>query len=171
MTFLMPCVQAREVFQHPLVEEPLTGRDNEARQLVGRAVALCESCPLMGQCLYSAVVEVDVAGVVGGTTLAQRARIRDLLGITVAREDLSHFVGAAGERRRVTDFEVARVRRADPDASLMTLAKRLGCSLSTVKRHLRRALPGDAPRPGLSVDVVLAARLAVVGECPSARVS
>ncbi len=171
----MPCTQASEIFQHPLVEEPPTGRDELAQRLAGRAVALCESCPLMEQCLYSAVVEHDVAGVAGGTTPLQRTRIRRLLGVNVAREDLSDFAGVTREGGRLTHADVARARRADPDATLETIAERLGCSLSTVKRHLRQARaeakPVAAVRPRPSVAAVMAARLVVVGDRSRARVA
>lgn len=171
-----PCVQATEIFQHPLVESPPTGRDELAQQLTSRAVHLCESCPLLEQCLYSAVVEHDVAGVAGATTAMQRARIRRLLGVRVEHEDLTDFAGAGREGRRLTHADVARARRADPDATLETIAERLGCSLSTVKRHLRQARAEAAPavttaRSRPSLDAVLAARLTVAGDRSRARVA
>lgn len=170
-----PCLQASDLFQHPLVEDPPTGRDERAQRLAGRAVQLCESCPLLEQCLYSAVIEHDVAGIAGGTTPLQRTRIRRLLGVNVAREDLSDFAGTTREGRRLTDADVARARRADPDATLETIAERLGCSLSTVKRHLRqtrRATPAAVPvRSRPSMAAVLAARLSVRGDRAGARVA
>ncbi|HZA05629.1 MAG TPA: helix-turn-helix domain-containing protein, partial [Propionibacteriaceae bacterium] len=69
--------------------------------------------------------------------------------------------------RQVDHDEVVRLRHAHPDESLETIARRLGCSLSTVKRHLRRERrdPGvrreEPPKPGLSA--VLAAAAAVTG--------
>lgn len=176
MTKLTPCLRASEIFQHPLVEEPPTGRDDLAARLAARAIALCESCPLMEQCLYTSVVEHDVAGVTGGTTPLQRTRIRRLLGVRVEREDLTDFAGTTREGRRLTHADVARARRADPDATLETIAERLGCSLSTVKRHLRQARAEAKPtlsrvpsRPTLAA--VLAARLIVVGDRTRARVA
>lgn len=172
---LMPCVQASEIFQHPLVEEPPTGRDELAQRLTGRAVELCESCPLIEQCLYTAVVEHDVAGVAGGTTPLQRTRIRRLLGVRIEREDLTDFAGTTREGGRLTHADVARARRADPDATLETIAERLNCSLSTVKRHLRQARAEATPvaavpsRP--TMRAVLAARLTVVGDRSRARVA
>jgi hypothetical protein len=164
-----PCIQARELFQNPLVEEPPTGRDDLATRLTGRAIELCESCPLLEQCLYSAVVEHDVAGVAGATTALQRTRIRRLLGVDVGREDLSDFAGTTRERGRLTHADVVRARRADPDATLEIIAERLGCSLSTVKRHLRQAraeaVPAVTPAPRRpTMAAVLAARLSVAGE-------
>ncbi|MDQ7993010.1 MAG: WhiB family transcriptional regulator [Propionicimonas sp.] len=172
-----PCVTAAEVFQHPLVEEPAaSGRpDLQARQLLDQATRLCASCPLADRCLYDAVVEHDVAGVAGGTTPSQRLRIRRLLGIRVEPEDLGEFTGTTRERGRLTSAEVMRLRRAEPDASLETIAERLGCSLSTVKRDLRQAradapvVAARAPRPPL--DAVLAARAVVAGTGAAARVA
>jgi len=40
--------------------------------------------------------------------------------------------------RRPLHDEIIRLRNAHPDQSLEALAHRLGCSLSTVKRHLRQ---------------------------------
>jgi biotin operon repressor len=41
--------------------------------------------------------------------------------------------------------ELLRMRRSNPQQSLESLAERLGCSLSTVKRHLRLARKGESP--------------------------
>lgn len=170
-----PCVQASDIFQHPLVEEPPTGRHELAQRLTERALELCRSCPLMEQCLYAAVADHDVAGVTGATTAAQRARIRQLLGIRIDREDLAEFTGTTREGRRLTHADVARARRADPDATLETIAERLGCSLSTVKRHLRQARaeakPVTAMRRRPTLDAVVSARLAVVGDRARSRVA
>lgn len=170
-----PCVQASEIFQHPLVEEPPTGHNELAQRLAGRAVGLCQSCPLLEQCLYAAVVEHDVAGVAGGTTPLQRTRIRRLLGVNVGREDLSDFAGVTREGGRLTHADVARARRADPDATLETIAERLGCSLSTVKRHLRQARaeakPVTAMRRRPTLGAVVSARLTVVGDRARSRVA
>ena len=59
------------------------------------------------------------------------------------------------------------LRQANPHESLEVLAMRLGCSLSTVKRHMRRARTAPAEvklamvKP--SVERVLAVFAAVVG--------
>ena len=99
---------------------------------------VCASCPLLTACLYRAVVEYDVSGFVAGTTERQRAAIRDQLGVEVEPEDLDHLAGVVGTQRTVDHDEVIRLRRAHPDESLERIARRLGCSLSTVKRHLRK---------------------------------
>ena len=173
-----PCMTAPEIFQHPLVEDATgSGRAGqlEAHRLQARAIEQCGACPLAQRCLYSAVVEHDVAGVAGGTTQAQRARIRRLLGIELEAEDFGEFAGTTREGSRLSQDEVLRLRRAHPEASLETLAERLGCSLSTVKRHLRRAraqttgTPSRAPRPTLQA--VLSARSAVLGGTAGQRVA
>ena len=48
------------------------------------------------------------------------------------------LAGVTGRHHQVNHSEVVRLRHAKPDESLEMLAHRLGCSLSTVKRHLRR---------------------------------
>ncbi|HEY0238448.1 MAG TPA: WhiB family transcriptional regulator [Friedmanniella sp.] len=137
------CASAPEVFWDPLVEDPpragLTrdDRDRQAR-LVGQARATCAECPLRTACLYDAVARHDVAGFVAGTTVRQRQEIRRRLGLVVEPEDLDTIAGVVGGARQIDHDEVTRLRRANPHETLEQLALRLGCSLSTVKRHLRR---------------------------------
>jgi len=69
----------------------------------------------------------------------------------------------------VSHEEVLRLRAQYPNDSLESLAMRLGCSLSTVKRHLRRARRGQspaakAPRPRPAVEAVLDAFDTVVDQ-------
>ena len=140
---LPPCTAVPEVFQHPLLEEPptsarqVTGQRQHAA-LVAAAATVCQRCPLVTACLYRAVTEHDVAGYVAGTTARQRLEIRRRLGVEVPPEDLDTLAGVVGGGH-VDHDEVLRLRAAHPDESLEVLAGRLGCSLSTVKRHLRRA--------------------------------
>lgn len=146
------CVDAAAVFQHPLLEEPPRGavsRGDRARHadLVGRARAICGDCPVRRQCLYTAVVEHDVAGYAAGTTARQRREIRRRLGVVVEPEDLDTLAGVVGGRRQIDHGEVVRLHRTHPDESLEQLAHRLGCSLSTIKRHLRRERQQPSVRP------------------------
>lgn len=138
------CVDTPEVFLHPLLEEPLpAAATSETRrrhaQVAGKAEAACLACPLFASCLYDAVVRHDVNGYVAATTQRQRIEIRHVLRITVAPEDLDTLAGVSARNRQVDNAEVLRLRNANPHESLETIAQRLGCSLSTVKRHLRRA--------------------------------
>ena len=151
------CASSPEIFQDPLVEDPprsgLTRADRERQsRLVAAARATCGECPLRTACLYDAVVRHDVAGFVGGTTVRQRGEIRRRLGLVVEPEDLDTLAGVIGGARQIDHDEVVRLRRANPDETLEQLAQRLGCSLSTVKRHLRRerhepTVRRTAPRP------------------------
>ena len=54
-------------------------------------------------------------------------------------EYLDSLAGVVGGGRRLDHNEVLRLRNANPHESLEVLAMRLGCSLSTIKRHMRRA--------------------------------
>jgi hypothetical protein len=137
------CIELSAVFQHQLLEDPLPANvpgTVRRRQLALMTTArtACRECPLIIDCLYRAVVEYDVAGFVAGTTPAQRMQIRRQLGITVEPEDFDTLAGVTGRHRQVSHAEVVRLRNANPHESLEKLAQRLGCSLSTVKRHLRR---------------------------------
>jgi len=174
------CSARTDIFQHRLMEDPppasATRRTRERYdQLVREAKALCASCPLFTDCLFSAVAEHDVSGFVAGTTAAQRRSMRNLLDVEVQADDFDQLAGARGTRRPVSHEEVLRLRTQYPSDSLESLAMRLGCSLSTVKRHLRRARRGQSPatkaprrRPELSA--VLDAFDAVVDQpCQAPR--
>lgn len=151
---LPACSGLPRLFQHPLLETPpRSGAPvRERRQhaaLVAAANQVCRRYPLLADCLYSAVVEHDVTGYVAGTTARQRAEVRRRLDVVVAPEDFDTLAGVTGGNRQVDHEEVLRLRAAHPDESLEVLARRLGCSLSTVKRHLRRERrTPSAPRAG-----------------------
>ncbi|MEL4503453.1 WhiB family transcriptional regulator [Luteococcus sp. H138] len=160
------CVELAEVFQHPLLEDHIPPANAQERHLQSmltrKAEQACGSCPLLERCLYTAVVEHDVAGYVAGTTPAQRNAIRSRLGVRVKPEDLDSFAGVVTPNRQIDPTEVVRLRAANPHDSLETIAARLGCSLSTVKRHLRKARNSPTPSRSLhrvkpSMEVVLQA--------------
>jgi hypothetical protein len=174
------CVELAAVFQDQLLGEPLPATTPPAlrrRQtaLITAAQGACQPCPLIVDCLYRAVVEYDVAGYVAGTTPPQRAQIRRRLDITVEPEDFDTLTGGTGRHRQVNHNEVVRLRNANPHESLEMLAHRLGCSLSTVKRHLRRERREPSGRTAVatkpSVDEVLAAAAIVTGTPPVRRSS
>lgn len=151
------CVENSKLYQHTLIEDPpgssASADDRRQYLMLSRKVQnLCEGCPLIKQCLFDAVVNHDVAGFAGGTTQRQRTEIRQQLRIRVEPEDFDTLAGVTARHRQVDGDEVVRLRRANPHESLETLAHRLGCSLSTVKRHLRKARsqatsPKAAPAP------------------------
>src|SRR5690625_530745 len=117
----------------------------EYRQRLERVREACAACPLFAECLYRAVVEVDVSGYVGCTTPRERRRIRRMLGVTIESEDLDAAAGVRREGRPIDHDAVLATRAAFPNDSLASIAERLGCSLSTVKRHLRSAREGKKP--------------------------
>ncbi|MDO5068060.1 MAG: WhiB family transcriptional regulator [Propionibacteriaceae bacterium] len=146
-----PCVKFADLFQNPLLEDEATRREGAAERrqraaLMARAVSLCAGCPFQAQCLTEAVVHHDVAGVVAGTTEAQRLEIRSRLGVKVNPVDNDLFAGV-NSGRTFNQEEIQRLRSANPTQPLSAIAARLGCSISTVKRHLRRATKEtEAPR-------------------------
>lgn len=121
---------------------------------------------MLENCLYTAVVKHEVAGFVAGTTPSQRRRIGQQLGVTVVQDDLDVVCGLPRRRGQVSHEAVLRMRRADPNLPLGVIAMRLGCSLSTVKRHLRRERV-ETPEPASpsvpSLDEVRNAVQQVVG--------
>lgn len=148
------CADHPDLYQHPLMEDD-PGRAATAEQrrmrsaMTRRATAICTGCAELEPCLYRAVVEHDVAGFVAGTTEHQRRRMRTILALTVRQDDLDAVTGAPSPGHQVNHAEIVRLRAQNPHMSLDTIAQRLGCSLSTVKRHLRRARAeaGAAGRP------------------------
>ncbi|MDR2620230.1 MAG: WhiB family transcriptional regulator [Propionibacteriaceae bacterium] len=136
----VPCVTHAKLFQHELLEEPSSASTAEQRRtlsgLTRMAEEICLNCPLMTNCLYAAVVRYDVAGYAAGTTERQRAAMRSKLGWRVTPENLDIFTGRTSGRQ-VEHDEVIRLRRVNPADSLETIAERLNCSVSTIKRHLR----------------------------------
>lgn len=170
------CADHEDVYHHPLLEaDPGRAASPEQRRvrtaLTRRAAAICGGCPHLESCLYRAVVEHDVAGFVAGTTEVQRRRMRSLLALTVRPDDLDVLAGAPSVGHQVNHVEIVRLRAQNPHMSLDTIAQRLGCSLSTVKRHLRRAraeaatgerhrTPSTSPRPSRS-EVMRARELVV----------
>lgn len=166
------CVEFAALFQDPILEEPPTSaatREDRSRyQMLSRkADNVCAECPLMVACLTRAVTEYDVAGFVAGTTARQRQLIRQRLQITVQPEDFDTLAGVTARHRQVNHDEVVRLRAANPHESLETLARRLGCSLSTIKRHLRkeRSAPSTpkTSRPKPTTEAVLDAYAVVTG--------
>jgi len=146
------CAADPDLYLHPLLESPPSRSKvtkavwEEYRGLLGQVRNACAACPMFVDCLYSAVAQVDVAGYVGCTTPSERRRIRSMLGVAIEPEDLDAAAGVRGERRPVDHEAVVAMRAAHPDESLEQIAGRLECSLSTVKRHLRRARRGS-PEP------------------------
>ncbi len=145
LTGATPCATNVDLYLHPLLDEPpvrsTTDRQTwqEYEQLVSRTRLACSSCPILPDCLYKAVAQTDVSGYVGCTTPNERNEIRKLLHVTIETEDFDSFAGARGTRQPVDHEDVLRMRSQHPDDPLEQIASRLGCSLSTVKRHLRRA--------------------------------
>ncbi|MGI5951340.1 MAG: WhiB family transcriptional regulator [Brooklawnia sp.] len=129
----------------PLLEEPARAQTKAERRqqavLERRAEQLCLDCPLMVDCLYRAVVNHEVAGYCAGTTQQQRSEMRRRLGVSLAPENLDVWTGTSSGHR-VNHEEILRLRTADPTAPLDSIAQRMNCSVSTVKRHLRRARQG-----------------------------
>lgn len=167
------CVEFAPLFQHPLLEDPpVPGAPAEIRRqysaMIRTAENVCAACPLIAQCLFSAVVEHDVSGYAGATTSKQRLAIRRRLQISVEPEDFDTLAGVTGRHRQVDHDEVVRLRNANPTDSLETIAHRLGCSLSTVKRHLRKerstpSIPRTTTAVRPSVAQVVAAAAEVIG--------
>lgn len=142
---VVACAKEPELFTAELLDAP-PSRSRVRKQAWDEYVALrdrarqaCAACPVLAECLYTAVVQVDVSGFVACTTGRERHEIRRLLGVSVEADDLDVAAGVRPARAPIDHDSVLAARQAYPDDSLEELAVRLECSLSTVKRHLRRS--------------------------------
>ncbi|WP_313405447.1 WhiB family transcriptional regulator [Aeromicrobium sp.] len=144
---LPPCAMAPEMYQDEILLSPPSRRDVTADEwrdyLTKRASAhrRCAGCDVFDACLYRAVVDVDVTGFLACTSEAERRRLRRDLGIEV-QVDSSPYGTARVGGGPVDHAEVLGARKAHPDDTCRQLAERLGCSTSTVKRHLRQEREG-----------------------------
>ena len=146
-----PCMTYTNVFLNPLLDDtqPASKQSNRREQAMLRAQAdkLCASCPIQAQCLTDAITKFDVNGFVAGTTKRQRQEIRSRLGVVVTEDDFDTYAGV-NSGRQFDRNEIHRLRIANPNEPLSAIAARVGCSVSTVKRHLRRIeRDGLAPTP------------------------
>ncbi|MGH1564524.1 winged helix-turn-helix domain-containing protein [Mumia sp. DW29H23] len=173
-----PCASMADVYDtlcDPLEDVTRSGETWDAWQDAhDKAAEACASCPLLVQCLYRAVVDGDVAGYAACTSPQERDEIRTRLGVTVSAPDIDRIAGVRTAGSPVDHEAILAARRAYPRDTFAQLAERLGCSLSTVKRHLREAStrPRPATKPGParttrpSVDEVLDVFDEVVGNAP-----
>lgn len=139
------CVTYSNIFLNPLLDESSRGSNGNRREqamLHNQAAKLCAECPLQAACLTDAVTRFDVSGFVAGTTRRQRQEIRRRLGIQLADDDLDTWAGVTSSRSYDAQ-EILRLRQANPNEPLKFIAARMGCSISTVKRHLRRMANED----------------------------
>lgn len=140
-----PCAHVPEVYDDEQLHSPPARNDitaaEWARLSAKRATAhrQCAGCPLMVDCLYRAVVEVDVSGFVACTTETDRQMIRQQLGIQIQQPATAPYGVPRVGGGPVSHEAVMTARHAYPKDTCHQLAERLGCSTSTVKRHLRRA--------------------------------
>jgi hypothetical protein len=138
-----PCATVPEDYQddplHALAGAEISAAESE-RLHVKRASAhrRCAGCAIMVDCLYRAVVEVDVSGFVACTTEDDRAEIRRQLGVEIQQSSTTPYGAARVGGGPVGHEAVMAARHAYPKDTCQQLAERLDCSTSTVKRHLRR---------------------------------
>ncbi len=146
---LPPCAMSPETFQDEVLLSPPSRRDvtgDQWRDYQGKRATAhrrCAGCDVFDACLYRAVVDVDVTGFLACTSEAERRRLRRDLGIEVQLESSPYGTARVGGGP-VDHAEVIGVRKAHPDETCRQLADRLGCSTSTVKRHLRQEREGRA---------------------------
>ena len=142
-TILPPCADSPEAFLDENLQTTsvttLSAAEREKLSATKAAIhRQCAGCPLLVDCLYRAVVEVDVSGYVACTTEAERVLIRERLGIEVVRSTLTPYGAPRVGGGPVSHEAVLTSRQAYPKDTCQQLAERLGCSTSTIKRHLRR---------------------------------
>lgn len=146
---LPPCALTPEMYQDEVLLSPPSRRDVSAEQWrdyqAKRSVAhrRCAGCDVFDECLYHAVVDVDVSGFLACTSEIERRKMRRDLGIEIHLDSSPYGTARVGGGP-VDHTEVIAARKAHPDETCRQLAERLGCSTSTVKRHLRQEREGRA---------------------------
>ena len=146
-----PCTTYANVFLNPLLDDTQPAGKHSSRReqamLRSQAEKLCAGCPIQAQCLTDAITKFDVSGFVAGTTKRQRQEIRHRLGVVIHDDDFDAYAGV-NSGRQFDRNEIHRLRVANPNEPLSAIAARVGCSVSTIKRHLRRIeQDGLAPAP------------------------
>jgi len=142
---VLACAEDPMTFLDDALETPLGrhGLTAAMRRDVARKRAeahrRCAACPIFTDCLYRAVVEVNVSGFVACTTESDRQDLRRRLGVSVTDAEIASFGAARLGGGPVDHAAVIAMRQSHPNDTCQQLAERLGCSTSTVKRHLRRA--------------------------------
>ncbi len=142
-TILPPCADSPEAYlDEALQATSVTTLSPAERDRLSAAKAAvhrhCDGCPLLVDCLYRADVEVDDSGYAACTTESERVLIRERLGIEVVRSTLTPYGAPRVGGGPVSHEAVLTSRQAFPKDTCQQLAERLGCSTSTIKRHLRR---------------------------------
>ena len=144
-TYVPPCAGKPEAylderFQSATTRADVTRGEWEAlKQQRADVHRYCAGCPFLVDCLYRAVVEVDVFGYAACTTEADRQLIRQKLGIEILQPSDGPFSVPRTGAGPIDHETVLALRQNHPTDTCSQLAQRLGCSTSTVKRHLRRA--------------------------------
>ncbi len=155
-THVPPCAAEPEVYLDERLQGPFTRTTatriewehlNQQRAVAHRN---CAGCPFLVDCLYRAVVEVDVYGYAACTTEAERQLIRRKLGIEIMQPTAGPFSPPRTGAGPIDLEAVITVRQSHPNDTCIQLAQRLGCSTSTVKRHLRKARESHAPSEPLT---------------------
>ena len=176
-----PCTTVPEIYQDELLHSPPSRNDvtpDVWNSLIAKRAAAhrqCAGCPVMVDCLYRAVVEVDVSGFVACTTEVDRRNIRKQLGIEIQQSSTTPYGAPRVGGGPVSHDSVMTMRQAYPKDTCNQLAERLGCSTSTVKRHLRRArehvLEPEVPGSSVSVQPTVDEVLDCFDDLASSRVA
>lgn len=144
-TYMPPCAAKPEAYLDERFQSPTTRTDvtrvewEDLKQLRADVHRDCAGCPFLVDCLYRAVVEVDVYGFAACTTEAERQLIRRKLGIEILQPSDGPFSAPHTGSGPIDHEAVLALRQNHPTDTCIQLAQRLGCSTSTVKRHLRQA--------------------------------
>ncbi|WP_189717989.1 WhiB family transcriptional regulator [Streptomyces phaeofaciens] len=114
-----------------------TDEEADFRTALDQARVLCASCPLLEFCLFAAVTDHAVKGIVAGTTETDRERIRSSLGLApFAEEDTDIYLMVRRTYDEVDAEKVAAMTAAG-QLTQVEMAKALGCSTRTIRRKQR----------------------------------
>lgn len=113
--------------------------DEEAdfRDALNEARELCAACPLLESCLFAAVSDHAVKGIVAGTTETDRDRLRSHLGLKPFPEEDNDIYLMVRRAHDEVDPEKVAAMTAAGEMTQAEMAETLGCSTRTVRRKQR----------------------------------
>ncbi|MEU1824131.1 WhiB family transcriptional regulator [Streptomyces abikoensis] len=111
--------------------------EDDFRAALSAARGICAACSLLEQCLFAAVTDRAVEGVVAGTTESDRERLRSRLGLKPPEpEDNDIYILPRRPHDAVDPDRITGMAKAGM-MSQAEMAEELGCSTRTIRRRQR----------------------------------
>ncbi|MDW4912644.1 WhiB family transcriptional regulator [Streptomyces californicus] len=112
-----------------------TDDEPDFRDSLTQVRELCAACPLLESCLFAAVTDHAVTGIVAGTTESDRKRIRKDLGVPLSFTEDNDIYLVGRRSHDPVDAEKVRAMTTAGQMTQVEMAKELNCSTRTVRRR------------------------------------